>query len=60
MIDTLLPGLAALPNMHPLLVHFPIAFFCGALVMEGAAVLYSERLHIAATWATSMSTVIGW
>lgn len=57
MIETLFPGLAALPNMHPLLVHFPIAFFYGALVMEGAAVLYSERLHIAATWMLYLGTL---
>jgi len=25
--STLLPGISALPNIHPLIVHFPIAFF---------------------------------
>lgn len=57
MIETLLPGLVALPNVHPVLVHFPIAFFCGALVMEGVAVLYSESLHHVATWMLYLGTL---
>lgn len=44
-IKALLPGLAALPNIHPLFVHFPIAFWIGALLLEGLAVLRDEKLH---------------
>lgn len=50
MMEQILPGLAALQNIHPLFVHFPIAFFWGALAMEGAAILVHERFHFAATW----------
>ncbi len=46
----LFPGLAALSNLHPLFVHFPIAFFLGALMMEGIAIFRGERFHLAATW----------
>jgi uncharacterized membrane protein len=49
-MERLLPGLTALQNVHPMFVHFPIAFFLGALAMEGIAVLYHERFHIVATW----------
>ncbi len=31
---SLLPGLAALPNLHPLLVHFPIAFLSSFFLIE--------------------------
>ncbi len=37
-MDSLLPGLRAMPNIHPLLVHFPIAFLWGALLVEALAV----------------------
>jgi uncharacterized membrane protein len=37
-MDSLLPGLRAMPNIHPLLVHFPIAFLWGALLVELLAV----------------------
>jgi uncharacterized membrane protein len=30
MFETLLPGVQHLQNIHPLVVHFPIAFFVGA------------------------------
>jgi uncharacterized membrane protein len=50
MIEVLFPGLAALQNIHPVFVHFPIAFFTGALAMEALAVLRDERFHPVATW----------
>ena len=57
-MDTLLPGLTALQNnTHPMLVHFPIAFFLGALVMEGMAVLRDEKFHFAATWMLYLGTL---
>ena len=49
MIETLLPGLLALQNVHPLFVHFPIAFFLGAFAMEVLAILRHEKYHIVAT-----------
>jgi uncharacterized membrane protein len=53
MIDlkhSLLPGLSAIQNIHPMFVHFPIAFFLGALAMELAANFVHERFHFVATW----------
>jgi len=50
MIESFFPGLSALQNIHPMFVHFPIAFFLGALAMEGIAVLWHERFHFVATW----------
>jgi len=50
MVETLLPGLAALHNVHPMFVHFPIAFFLGALAMELVAIWVHERFHFVATW----------
>jgi hypothetical protein len=44
MLETLLPGMAVLKsNVHPMLIHFPIAFFFGALAMEGMAILRMSR-----------------
>jgi uncharacterized membrane protein len=37
-MERLLPGLRAMANIHPLLVHFPIAFLLGALLLEALAV----------------------
>ncbi|MFQ5817548.1 MAG: DUF2231 domain-containing protein [Terriglobia bacterium] len=37
-MDSLFPGLQAMPNIHPVLVHFPIAFLLGALGVEALAV----------------------
>ncbi len=50
MIEQLFPGMAALQNLHPLYVHFPIAFFVGTAIMELAAVFHDERYHFVATW----------
>jgi len=56
-MDALLPGMAALKNnIHPLLIHFPIAFFVGALVMEGLAVFRDEKFHFAATCMLYLGT----
>jgi uncharacterized membrane protein len=30
MVETLLPGISHLQNIHPLVVHFPIAFLIGS------------------------------
>lgn len=37
-MEQLMPGLRAMPNIHPVLVHFPIAFLLGALLVEALAV----------------------
>ncbi|MBI3803539.1 MAG: DUF2231 domain-containing protein [Nitrospirae bacterium] len=57
-METLLPGMATLRgNIHPLLIHFPIAFFVGALAMEVLAVLRDEKFHFAATWMLYLGTL---
>ncbi len=57
-METLLPGMSALQeNIHPLLIHFPIAFFLGALAMEGMAVLRDEKFHLVATWMLYLGTL---
>jgi uncharacterized membrane protein len=51
MIEHLLPGVGHLQNLHPLVVHYPIAFLAGAPVFYLAAwVFRSERLATAAFW----------
>ncbi len=44
-METALPGISALQNIHPMFVHFPIAFFLGALAMEGLALFWREKYH---------------
>ena len=56
-VNVLFPGLAALPNLHPVLVHFPIAFFVGALLMEAMAIFRHERFHLVATWMCYLGTL---
>jgi len=56
-LDLFFPGMASLPNLHPLFVHFPIAFFFGALVMEGVAIFYDEKCHLVASWMLYLGAV---
>src|SRR6202162_2585726 len=48
-METILPGFSAMQNIHPMFVHFPIAFFLGALAMEGMALFRNEKYHDAAS-----------
>lgn len=44
-METILPGAQHLQNIHPLVVHFPIAFLIGAALFYGLAwILKSESL----------------
>ncbi|HKJ87514.1 MAG TPA: DUF2231 domain-containing protein [Gammaproteobacteria bacterium] len=46
------PGLASMPNIHPMVVHFPIAFLSSFLVLEVLFMLTgSERLGTGASTA---------
>src|SRR5207302_10613603 len=40
----ILPGLKGMLNYHPLFVHYPIAFWLGALLFEALAVLRSSEV----------------
>lgn len=57
MVESLLPGLSALQNIHPMFVHFPIAFFLGALGMEALAIFRHEKFHLVAAWMLSLGTL---
>ena len=43
MLESLLPGVRHIQNIHPLTVHFPIAFLAGAVLFYGAAWLRDAR-----------------
>jgi uncharacterized membrane protein len=50
-IDRILPGVSHLQNLHPLFVHFPIAFIYGsALLYFLASIRASEPLKWSAFW----------
>ncbi len=49
MLETLLPGVQHLQNIHPLVIHFPIAFLVGAALFYGVA--WVSRNHTLATTA---------
>jgi len=49
MLGSLLPGISHLQNIHPLVVHFPIALWVGAALFYLLAwILKSDRLEFAA------------
>ena len=51
MIDRILPGVSHLQNLHPLFVHFPIAFLYGAAALYIlASIRGSEPLKWSAFW----------
>jgi len=57
-LAALFPGIQHLQNIHPLLVHFPIAYLCGALLFYALAwVLSSERLAYTAFLILSLGTL---
>lgn len=52
-----LPGVAAIANVHPLLVHFPVALYYSFLAAEVLAwVARSEPLRHAASWMLYFGT----
>lgn len=57
MLERIFPGASHLQNVHPIVVHFPIAFLCGAALLYFlAAALGSESLKWAALWSLILGT----
>ncbi len=64
----MLPGLKSMLNIHPLFVHFPIAFWFGALLFESLAIWRSNddqhrtavRLLYLGTLSAFVTAFTGW
>ena len=58
LVSGIMPGIAAMENIHPMVVHFPIALLNAFLLMEllGFA-LKREELRVAATWMLYLGTL---
>jgi uncharacterized membrane protein len=57
-IDRILPGLSQLQNIHPLLVHFPIALlYAAALLYFLASIRASETLQWTALWMLALGAL---
>ncbi len=58
MIQRILPGASHLQNLHPLFVHFPIAFIYGAALLYFLAwVRASESLQWAGLWMLALGAL---
>ena len=58
MLERLFPGAAHLQNIHPLVVHFPIAFlFAATLLYFLGASLRNESISIAALWVLVLGAI---
>lgn len=58
LVDALYPGLSMMPNIHPLLIHFPIALLVCFLIMDLLASLFrKETFRIAASWMLYLGTL---
>lgn len=58
LISKILPGLGEMANIHPMLVHFPIALLNAFILMELLAyLLKKEELRSAATWMLYLGTL---
>ena len=57
-VASILPGLAGMPNLHPMVVHFPIALLTSFLIFEILSlILKSESLRTGATWMLYAGTL---
>jgi uncharacterized membrane protein len=58
MFTMLMPGLSAMANIHPMLVHFPIAFLLAFFALDVAGtVLKKPMCRIVASWLLYMGAV---
>ena len=59
-MQSLLPGAAAAPNLHPLLVHFPVALWLTALLFWVIGALSrNDRLLASGRWLLYLGTLSG-
>ncbi len=55
---SIMPGVAAMANIHPMLVHFPIAFLNGFLLMEVIGFISKrDEFRAAARWMLYLGTL---
>lgn len=57
MMDALLPGLAAVEDLHPLVVHFPIALWSAALLFWVLALRGRDELWYAGRWVLYLGSL---
>ncbi len=58
MLEAILPGVQHLQNIHPLLVHFPIAFLTGAALLYVLAWIFkSDKLAFTAFLSPPLGTL---
>ena len=55
----LFPGLFELPNLHPLFVHFPIAFWFGAFALSCLGAWRSATAFQLGIWMLHLGTLTG-
>lgn len=57
-ISNIFPGLTGMPNIHPMVVHFPIALLTSFLIFELLSIiLKSKSLKTGATWMLYAGTL---
>src|SRR5512139_3985228 len=57
-LAAVLPGIAAMQNIHPLLVHFPIAFLSAFFVLDLAGTIFAKpNWRVVAGWLLYLGTV---
>jgi len=59
MIQTLLPGIQHLQNIHPLVVHFPIAFLFGSALFYLLALLSSRETMTTTAFSLLIAGTLG-
>ena len=58
MFSAILPGIAAMENIHPMLVHFPIAFFTAFFVIDCIGVVAKKtQWRYVAAWLLYLGTI---
>jgi len=58
MFNTIIPGFSAIANIHPLLVHFPIAFLLAFFLLDVVATLAKKSAwRLVASWFLYLGTV---